>query len=192
MRRPTSSSARSGPSGTARALRRVLVLAAVALLSWAAWTIVAGVAGALYGVASGTALIGLLLLALRKQRSPKEARVDEDESAGAPAATAGSTRRAARPLPGIRRSRFVRELEEENRLLREELAQRLEELQGANDLRARSQSLYEEALSRLERNLRHHSSERALLQAELEMTLTRGPGTPMETVGAASPPAVST
>jgi predicted RNase H-like nuclease (RuvC/YqgF family) len=173
-------------------MRRVLVLAAVALLSWAAWTIVAGVAGVLYGVASGTALIGLLLLALRTQRGSKEAHVEEDESAGAPAATARSTRRAARPLPGIRRSRFVRELEEENRLLREELAQRLEELQGANDVSARSQSLYEEALSRLERNLRHHSRERKLLEAELEAILPRGPATPVEAVDAGPSRALST
>ena len=163
-------------------MRRVLVLAAVALLSWAAWTIVGGVAGVLYGVASGTALLGLLLLALRRQRSTKEAHVERDESVEIPAVTAGSTPRPSRPLPGIRRSRFVRELEEENRLLREKLARRLEMLRAESELRARDRVLHEEALTRLERNLRHHSHERALLETELQTILTPLPPAPMKAV----------
>jgi hypothetical protein len=173
-------------------VRRILILAAVALLGWAAWTIVGGVAGVLYGVASATALIGLLLLALRRQRGTKEPNVDREESADAPAATPGATRRAVRPLPGIRMSRFVRELEEENRLLQEELVQRIEAVRSANELRARSESLYHEALNRLESRLRHLSRERALLQAELETVLTRRPVVTMEAVGAGQPRASST
>jgi hypothetical protein len=174
-------------------VRRILVLAAVALLSWAAWTIVGGVAGVLYGVASATALIGLLLLALRRQRSTKGALLEGEESPGAPAGTPpGATRRAVRPLPGIRMSRFVRELEEENRLLQEELVQRIEAVRSAHELRARSDSLYHEALNRLESRLRHLSHERALLQAELETALTRRPVVTMETVGAGQPRAFST
>ncbi len=173
-------------------MRRVLVLAAVALLSWAAWTIVGGVAGALYGIASGTALVGLLLFALRRQRNTREVDVEAAESPDAPSVTAGSTRRAARPLPGIRKIRFVRDLEEENRLLREELAQRVDALRSANELRAHSQSLYEEALNSLERNLRHHSRERTLLDAELEMILKRRRAVPVEAVGVRPHPALST
>jgi hypothetical protein len=193
MRRPTSSSAPSEPGGRGNRVRRILVLAAVALLSWAAWTIVGGVAGVLYGVASATALIGLLLLALRRQRSTKGALLEGEESPGAPAGTPpGATRRAVRPLPGIRMSRFVRELEEENRLLQEELVQRIEAVRSANELRARSDCLYDEALHRLERTLRHVSRERALLQAELEAALTRRPVVTMEAVVAGQPRALST
>jgi hypothetical protein len=191
MRRPTSLSARSERGEAGNRVRRALVLAAVALLSWAAWTIVGGVAGLLYGLASGTALIGLLLLALRRQRSTRDAHVESDESTDAPSETAGSTT-TARPLPGIRMSRFVRELEKENRLLREELAQRLEALRSANELRAHNQSVYEEALDRLERNLRHHSRERALLEAELETLLRRRSATTADTVGAVASRALTT
>jgi hypothetical protein len=175
---------RSERGGAGNRLRPVLVLAGVALLSWAAWTIVGGAAGVLYGAASGTALLGLLFFALRRQRSTREGRADTVEPADAPAPTAAPIRRAARPLPGVRMIPFVRELEEENRLLREELAQRLEALRTENELRARGQALHEEALNRLERNLRHHSRERALLETELQTIFTGRPSAPMEAVGA--------
>lgn len=173
-------------------MRRVLVLAAVALLSWAAWTIAGGVAGVLYGLASGTALIGLLLLALRKQRSTREVHVETEASPDVPPATEGATRKTFRPLPGIRMTRFVRELEEENRLLREEVAQRVEAARSANELRTRSESLYREALNRLERKVRHNSRERALLQTELETVVTRRVAVPMEDVRPGRPRALST
>ena len=100
----------------------------MASVSWAAWATVSGAAALLYAAAAVTALLGLLLPpALKRRRRDAGARVDPSELADDSAVAGKSDRGGARPLPGIRRTRFVRELEvrlaeedEGNRILREQ------------------------------------------------------------------------
>jgi len=158
---------------------------------------VSGAAALLYAAAAVTALLGLLLPpALKRRRRDAGARVDPSELADDSAVAGKSDRGGARPLPGIRRTRFVRELEvrlaeedEGNRILREQhralredhraleerLRTELEALRTANELLARERSVRHEALIRLDRSLDTHSRERARLEAELQAAAAKHP-----------------
>ena len=157
-------------------MRRVVVLAAVAFLGVVAWAIVGGTAGSLYAAAAAIALIGLLLPpALKRRRSEIKARVVSYPAANEPLSSHASGHSVARPLPGVRRLAFVRELEarlaaqeDENRVLSERLERNVEALRRANELLAEDRSARDQALIRVEHSLARHRRERALLERQLE------------------------
>lgn len=162
-------------------MQRVLVLAALASIAVVASAIVGGAAGALYAAAAALALLGLLLPpALRRQRGGRDdGRHVHGGSTGQPDTSSRPAGSAGRSLPGVRRLAFVRELEarlteqqDENRALRERLRTELEALRDANELLARSRSLHEQTLRRVEDGLGRHRRERALLERELEAVHT--------------------
>jgi hypothetical protein len=165
-------------------MRRVAILAAVAGLSWIAWVIVGGAAGLLYAAAAATALLGLLLpQALKRRRSTGyggPGAVDLPDDA---IAATGRDGIGSRALPGIRRTRFVKELEarlieqeEENRILRERLREKNQALRGANDLLARHRAERDDAVARLGDSLGRHSRERAVLEVELDAVVAAAAG----------------
>jgi hypothetical protein len=172
-------------------MRRVVVLAVLASLGVIAWTFVGGTARVLYAAAAAIALVGLLLPpALKRRRGGADVVVDPSPSAGGPVPTAAHGGWLARPLPGVRRLGFVRELEArlaeqeaENRALHEQLERQLEALRHANELLAQDRSMRDRALIRVEHSLRRHSRERALLERQLEVIET--------IVTRASPPALA-
>jgi hypothetical protein len=157
-------------------VRRVVVLATLASLGVVAWAIAGGAAGLLYAAAAAIALVGLLLPpALKRRRGDTDVRVDPSASAGEPVPIRDSRSKLARPLPGIRRLGFVRELEarlaeheDENRALRERLEKKVEALRHANELLVLDRSERDQALIRVEHSLARHSRERALLETQLE------------------------
>jgi chromosome segregation ATPase len=166
----------------------------VASVSWAAWATVSGAAALLYAAAAVTALLGLLLPpALKRRRRDAGARVDPSELADDSAVAGKSDRGGARPLPGIRRTRFVRELEvrlaeedEGNRILREQhralredhraLEERLRtELEAQRALREDHRALEERLRTELEAQRALREDHRALeerLRTELEALRT--------------------
>jgi hypothetical protein len=163
-------------------VRRVLALAALASSAVVACAIVGGAAGALYAAAAALALVGLLLPpALKRQRRGRgDGRRTDDHSASrdaAPQRDAGNRRASgrSRPLPGIRRLGFVRELEarlaeqqDDNRALRERLRAELDAVRDANELLDQHRSVHEQARRRLEDGVVRHRRERTLLERELE------------------------
>jgi hypothetical protein len=174
-------------------MRRVLLLAGVASLSWAAWAVVSGAAALLYFAAAATALLGLLLPPVLWRRRGEAPAPPERQEPEVPLETA--ERRHGWRDRRVRKRQLIRELEarvlrdeeekrvlrEQNALVREEneklqarLSAESEALGNANELLAEERAARQEMVVRLDRSLERHRQERARVESQLRLAASPG------------------
>ncbi len=177
-------------------MRRVLLLAGVASMSWLAWAFVSGTAALLYFSAALTALLGLLLPpALKRRRGRPAAEDTAAKHEEAPVSAPAEAPADAHPLPRFRKGRAIRELEarlslreDENQVLRAEnrtvqretrslkdsLSAEREALRSAEQLLAHERAVRREMVTRLDRSLEQHRRERARMEGALGLMASKG------------------